>query len=327
MNRLHLLLVVLFILASPALASAQDPHVRAEYSSDEGKTSVRTDWLYLINNPQQFVELLLNARYSGQQLKSPPDKVDLLIWSFSKNPLYRNENSQRLVIKTDGESWSIDQKSYAVYKGESKDGLDIFWEEKRPVVGQPGSLSAVAQINGGRGINGLFIEQILFQLKPDQLLKMVNAKVLEAQLGSTGLSFSASQMDTMRSFLSQIYPSYKFERKQTESAQQTSDSDGQEKQEIVDIGVANAKAISLPRPPYPGNAKASRASGTVIVLVIIDESGRVSVARAITGHPLLRGACEAAAREARFTPPIINGRPAKVRGTIFYNFTVISSGP
>ena len=323
MNRLQLLLIVLLTLASPVMVSAQDPHVHARYSSDEGKTNVRTDWLYLINTPQQFMELLLNAEYSGQQPKSPPDKVDLLIWSYSKSPLYKNDNSRRLVIKTDGESWSVDPKNYQVYKGESKNGLDIFWEEKRPIVGQPGSLSAAAQINEGKGLNGLFIEQIYFQVNLDQLLKIENAKVVEAQLGATGLSFSAGQLDTIRVFLSQIDASYKFERKQTESAQQASDSQAQESQETVEVGVVNGKAISLPKPDYPSIAKGARAAGTVNVLVVIDESGKVIAARAITGHPLLRDACEAAARKARFTPPIINGQPKKVRGTIFYNFTVI----
>ena len=320
MNRLRILSVVLFALASPVLVCAQDTHVRVESSSGERKTNVRTDWLHLINTPEQFLELLLNAQHGGQQLKESPDKVDLLIWSYSRSALYRDGKSRRLVIKTDGESWGVEPKNYLVYKGESKDGLDIFWEEGRPIAGQPGSLSADAQINGGQGLNGLFIEQIYFQLKLDQLLKIGNAKVVEARLGETDLAFSAGQMDTIRSFLSQIHPSYKYERQQTAGAQHTPDSQGQGKQEIVNVGVVNDKALQLPKPPFPPIARAARAAGTVTVLVIIDEAGKVIAARAITGHPLLRDGAVAAARQAQFTPPIISGQPAKVRGILLYNF-------
>ena len=320
MKRSHIFFVILFTLAAAVTAGAQDPHVLTEYSSREGKTNVRTDWLHLVNTPEQFAELLLNTQYSGQQLKSSPDKIDLLVWSYSRSALYRDGKAQRLVIKTDGESWSVEPKNYLLYKGETKDGLDIFWEEKRPIVGQPGSLPAVAQVSAGQGLNGLFIEQIYYQLKLDQLLKIGNAKVVEARLGDTDLRFSASQMNTVRSFLGQIYPSYKFEREPAESAQQAPASQGGTKQEITDAGVVNDKALRLPKPDYPSIAKAGRASGTVNVLVMIDESGKVIAARAITGHPLLRSSAEAAAREAQFTPPLINGQPAKVRGIIVFNF-------
>lgn len=86
-------------------------------------------------------------------------------------------------------------------------------------------------------------------------------------------------------------------------------------------GVLNGKATSLPKPPYPALARAARASGTVIVQVTVDESGRVTEARAISGHPLLRAAAEQAARQARFSPTNLAGQPAKVKGVLSYNFT------
>jgi TonB family protein len=84
--------------------------------------------------------------------------------------------------------------------------------------------------------------------------------------------------------------------------------------------VVNGKAISLPWPVYPSSAKVARASGAVKVLVTIDETGKVIAARAISGHSLLRAASEAAAREARFQPPMISGKPVKFTGVIIYNF-------
>jgi TonB family protein len=86
-------------------------------------------------------------------------------------------------------------------------------------------------------------------------------------------------------------------------------------------GVLNGKAISLPKPVYPAIARAARASGTVIVQVTIDESGKVTEARAVSGHPLLQASAVQAARQARFSPTQLAGKPVRITGTISYNFT------
>lgn len=86
-------------------------------------------------------------------------------------------------------------------------------------------------------------------------------------------------------------------------------------------GVLNAKAISLPEPTYPPVARAVKASGTVVVQVIVDESGNVISAHAVSGHPLLQAAAAAAARAAKFTPTKLNDQPVKVTGVINYDFS------
>lgn len=85
-------------------------------------------------------------------------------------------------------------------------------------------------------------------------------------------------------------------------------------------GVLNGKATSLPKPPYPPAARAVRAAGAVSVQVLIDESGSVVSATAVSGHPLLRAAAVQAARGARFSPTQLSGQPVKVSGVITYNF-------
>ncbi|PYS49654.1 MAG: hypothetical protein DMF68_09445 [Acidobacteria bacterium] len=85
-------------------------------------------------------------------------------------------------------------------------------------------------------------------------------------------------------------------------------------------GVLNGKAISLPKPAYPPIARAAHASGTVIVQVMIDESGKVISAHAVSGHPLLQQSAVQAAYEARFSPTLMSGQPVKVTGVINYNF-------
>jgi protein TonB len=90
--------------------------------------------------------------------------------------------------------------------------------------------------------------------------------------------------------------------------------------EKIEGGVLNGKALELPQPPYPPIARAAHASGTVEVQVLIDEQGNVSAAHAISGHPLLQAVSVAAARQARFTPTLLDDEPVKVTGVIRYNF-------
>lgn len=88
----------------------------------------------------------------------------------------------------------------------------------------------------------------------------------------------------------------------------------------IDSGVLNSKAISFPKPAYPPAARAVRAGGAVSVGVIIDTRGNVVKAEAVSGNPLLRAASAAAAREAKFEPALVDGKPVVVTGFLVYNF-------
>ena len=90
---------------------------------------------------------------------------------------------------------------------------------------------------------------------------------------------------------------------------------------IQSIGVANGKAVYLPKPPYPAAAIAVNAQGKVNVQIMIDEHGKVVSAKAVDGNPLLRFAAEQAAWKATFTPTLLSNVPVKVTGVIVYNFT------
>jgi TonB family protein len=89
---------------------------------------------------------------------------------------------------------------------------------------------------------------------------------------------------------------------------------------VISGGILNDKATSKPAPAYPPIAKTAKASGTVVVEVVVDEKGQVETARAVSGHPLLQQAAIAAAKQARFKPALQGGKPVKVRGMLTYNF-------
>ena len=85
-------------------------------------------------------------------------------------------------------------------------------------------------------------------------------------------------------------------------------------------GVLNGKAIKLGVPTYPAAARAANVSGQVQVQVLIDETGQVIRAEAISGNPLLKNVSVQAASESLFTPTTLGGVPVKVSGIIIYNF-------
>ena len=90
--------------------------------------------------------------------------------------------------------------------------------------------------------------------------------------------------------------------------------------DTVNGGVLNEKAISLPKPAYPPIAKQVKASGTVVIQVVVDEDGDVISARPVSGHPLLQAVALAAAHQAKFPPTRRGGKPVKVSGVIRYEF-------
>jgi protein TonB len=91
---------------------------------------------------------------------------------------------------------------------------------------------------------------------------------------------------------------------------------------VVSKGPITGLALSLPKPPYPQIAKQAGAHGPVNVQVLIDETGKVVSAKAVSGHPLLLAAAQQAAYGARFSPTKLGDQAVKVSGVITYNFVL-----
>jgi TonB family protein len=88
----------------------------------------------------------------------------------------------------------------------------------------------------------------------------------------------------------------------------------------IEGGVLNGKTTSMPAPQYPAIARDAHVTGSVNVRVVIDGDGNVVEATAVSGHPLLRAAAMAAAKEAKLAPTRLNGEPVAVSGVLVYNF-------
>ncbi len=90
----------------------------------------------------------------------------------------------------------------------------------------------------------------------------------------------------------------------------------------LDVGSLIDKASQKVAPSYPQTAKAARISGIVKVFVTIDENGTVTKIERSDGPAMLRGAAELAARQWKFHPIIIDGKPVRITGYISFNFTL-----
>ncbi len=89
----------------------------------------------------------------------------------------------------------------------------------------------------------------------------------------------------------------------------------------VSGGVLNGRALSLPSPSYPETARRMHIGGLVEVEVVVDETGKVISARALSGPGTLRDVAVQAAYRAHFSPTKLSGQPVKIAGKINYNFT------
>jgi TonB family protein len=110
---------------------------------------------------------------------------------------------------------------------------------------------------------------------------------------------------------------------------------------MINGGVLNGKATSLPKPEYPEWARSAKLEGTVVVGIVIDEEGNVvsAVASSETrkrfteqnqeisvdvepADASLRELAEKAALEAKFPPTRLNGVPVKIKGSLVYRFVL-----
>ena len=91
---------------------------------------------------------------------------------------------------------------------------------------------------------------------------------------------------------------------------------------VISKGPITGEATYLPKPVYPPIAKSMGAKGPVSVQVLIDETGKVVSATAVSGHPTLLHVAQRAALQARFKPTRLGDQPVKVSGVITYNFVL-----
>jgi len=96
--------------------------------------------------------------------------------------------------------------------------------------------------------------------------------------------------------------------------------DSVSKPKICTGGVINSKVLVESKPIYSKAAKEAGAEGQVVVMVRVDETGKVYEATACAGHKLLRQAAVDAAYQMQIPPTIISNKAVKIGGILLFVF-------
>jgi protein TonB len=83
-----------------------------------------------------------------------------------------------------------------------------------------------------------------------------------------------------------------------------------------------AKLIYKKPATYPHLAAKMRVSGVVLLQITVDEEGKVSDIKVISGHPLLAPAAVDAVRYWKYSPTFLNGQPVQVIADVEVTFAL-----
>lgn len=191
-------------------SSAQGSGVRTEYMKDNKSTRVETNMLYLINTPEQFLELQLRSWFKGSTISAPAREVAVEIYSFSKKPLFKKEADREIVAITDSGESKVGTLSVKSYKGDpnNKDegGFLVYGLMGNPNVAMHIPVPSGALVKGGGNVNALTMEMMSLSMKPDDFLKVAGSTKLELKIGNTLIPLNDRQVAIVRSFAEQITP-------------------------------------------------------------------------------------------------------------------------
>ena len=197
--------LIFFLIVFGALdLSAQGTGVKSEYLKDGNITKVETNMLYVGNTADQFVGIQLTGTYKGEKLESPP-KIEITVFSFSKEPIYKKDKDRVVVIIANGTETNVGTLTNTIFKGETKNGVDTYFAVGGdPNIGMQVPLPQGAVIRAGGTMNGMTMELLTLQLKPEQFLKMATSPSIRFKIGSTILTPTNRHIDVIRNFAEQV---------------------------------------------------------------------------------------------------------------------------
>lgn len=94
----------------------------------------------------------------------------------------------------------------------------------------------------------------------------------------------------------------------------------------VNQGVVRNLMLNHVAPNYPREAKKKGIEGTVLLNLAVDEKGRASNIKVVSGHPLLVPIAMEAVKRLRFRPFSLNGKAVPIQGYVSYAFQLLSNG-
>jgi hypothetical protein len=203
------LIVLLCLLA--VVCPAQPPqspssHITTEYLKDSKETRVSTNMLYVVNTPEQFLQLQLSAWYPKQQLVQPAKRISLDIFSYSRAPLYLREADWQVAVVADGETLELGRLAHTALRGEMQNGKETFYAGKQAVVGMQVPLPQRAQLRTTTPIGEMTMEWLQLMIKPEQFARLAQAQQVELRFGSTRVVLNDVHKSIIREFTAAVTP-------------------------------------------------------------------------------------------------------------------------
>jgi TonB family protein len=90
---------------------------------------------------------------------------------------------------------------------------------------------------------------------------------------------------------------------------------------ILDSHGLAKRTTACVAPKFPALLRQAQFEGSVLVGVLVDENGRVTCARVLSGHPLVTGSAIDAARQWTFRPAMEKGRAVSFYGVLSFRFS------
>jgi TonB family protein len=90
---------------------------------------------------------------------------------------------------------------------------------------------------------------------------------------------------------------------------------------VVSSGVAAGLLLHKVDPAYPEKAREEKISGAVVLLVTIDDQGKIAKLSVVAGPERLRDAALDAVNQWTYKPYLLNGKPVFVKTQITINFS------
>lgn len=206
MNCIRTCLVALLLVLAVGVGYPQSQHIHIE--DMKGETRVDTNFLYLNDEREEFVEVQLRGWFKGKTPQKPPRLIQLWFYAISSRGRYRSSDDHKLNAVTDADEWKVGTlEDFLVLRGETNNGKEAFFPKEGKPVGMEIPVPRSAQVRDKGKIDGLTAEAMMIEIKPEQLLKLARAKTVSFHLGkSATFTLGEGHLSTLREFAAAITP-------------------------------------------------------------------------------------------------------------------------
>lgn len=182
-----------------SVLGAQEQHVHRAYDRSARVTRLKSDYLILLNSPDQYLELQLVAAWPGEARQGPPQRIFMELISRTLKPIYRESDPAFSVL---ADSTTIDfgpLSTYNRHQQVARNIPDIYDSLRDEVARIPIPITAaVIAANAG----ALLTAEVLHSqdISPDQIANLARAGRLALKLDASIINLTDDQVTFFRNF-------------------------------------------------------------------------------------------------------------------------------